>query len=204
MQNTDFIKESILKAIMQAIDEEAKKCVNQAMVEYHGINYEDTIELMHELGVRDNLGKAFARYELEQHSKEILVMSLFGKGQKALISEFGRGSLMDMNNPALKDYINGDIFNKERLRHNMAIITRVKDDEYRDLDNNLYIRKRPKNEVNLEEKNPKRYAPIKPRYVLYSVMEQRLHSIMSAITYAVAKQVAFKKLIDGRKFKVTL
>lgn len=190
MNNTDFIESSILRAILEAIEEEAKVCVSYIETEYSILSH--------------TLGNAEARYEVYSTFKNTIVMSLFGKGQKALIGEFGSGSLMDRTNPALKEYMDGDIFNKERLKYNMAIITRINDTHYWDLDGRVIIRPKPKNEVNLEKKNPKRYAPVKPRHIILSTLHQRMYSILESVALAVAKQVAFKKLFDGRKLKVTL
>lgn len=204
MNNTDYIEADILGAVLNAIDEEVKKCVQQAEVEYSDGLSAGLMSAMDEFGVKNKFGSAEARYELSVYAKNFIVMSLFGKGQKALIYEYGSGSKMDRTNPALKEYIDGDIFNRERLKHNMAIITRVNDDMYKDLDNRLIVRPRPKKEINLEKVKPEKYAPQRARYVLHSIIEQRLDRIMSAITLSVAKRVAFKKLFDKRKIKVVL
>jgi hypothetical protein len=191
MKNTDVIKHSIFAVCIKAVEEEAKKLVSKIEFEYQGLN-----EPIH-------LGKAEARHELTKLAEDLLLLTLFGKGQKALIAEFGRGSLMDRDNPALEEYINGDIFNRERLKYNMAILTRPKDISYRDLDDNEYIRKPPKVLTNLETKKPK-YAPVEPKYVLISTLIQNLDSVIDNILLAVTTQVALEKMFDGMKLKVVL
>lgn len=191
MKNTDFIKRSIFEACVRAIEEEAKKLVSKIEFEYQGLN-EPT-----------HLGKAEARHELTKQAEDLLLLTLFGRGQKALIAEFGRGSLMDRDNPALDEYINGDIFNKERLKYNMAILTRPRDESYQDLDGNEYIRKPPVVLTNLETKKPK-YAPVEPKYVLLSTLIQNLDTIIDNISIAVATQTALEKMFDGMKIKVVL
>lgn len=191
MKNTDIIKQSILNACVRAIENEAKKLVQKIEFEYQGLN--DPV----------HLGNAEARSELTKLAKDLLLLTLFGKGQKALIAEFGRGSLMDRNNPALKDYINGDIFNRDRLQHNMAILTRPKQGSYMDLDGNVIERLAPKYLVNLEDKNPK-YAPVSPKYVLVSTLIQNLDKVIDNIAIAVATQSSLDKLFDGMKMKVVL
>ena len=155
------------------------------------------------LRCRDGVSKAEARHELTKQAEDLLLLTLFGRGQKALIAEFGRGSLMDRDNPALDEYINGDIFNKERLKYNMAILTRPRDESYQDLDGNEYIRKPPVVLTNLETKKPK-YAPVEPKYVLLSTLIQNLDTIIDNISIAVATQTALEKMFDGMKIKVVL
>ena len=189
MKNTDYINKNVFKAIRTTITEEAKKMVSIIEMEYTSLQKE--------------LGNAEARYEVEKQVENIILLSIFGKGQRALIGEFGKGSEIDLNNPALKEYINGDIFNKERLKHNMEIITRVNDESYKDLDDREIVRPKPKNEVGLEDKK-NRYEPVKPRHILRTTLEQRLDIIINAIAEAVAIEVAFEKLIDGMKVKVVI
>lgn len=189
MNNTDYIKSDIRKVIVRTIRYHAKKIV--ALIE------SDYAQLP------NSLGKATAGYELEDEITDLIVLSLFGEGQKALIGEYGRGSKLDKDNPALKEYINGDIFNKERLKHNFAILTRPKDDSYKDLDGNVIVRKKPKYQVNLEQKNPK-YAAIEPRYIVEKAIEQKLDSIVDDIQIQVATAIRIDKLINGLKFEIKL
>lgn len=190
MKNTDLIKRNMLNAILKAVNKEAEALVRIAENDYGQL--------------RSDLGNAETGTNIVQLANDLILLTLFGKGQRALIGEYGSGSEMDLDNPAMKDYVNGDIFNKERLKHNMAIITRVNDPFYKDLDENVIVRRQPKNEVNLEEKGSNRYDPVKPKYILLKAIEQRLDSIVAAVAEAIATESAIEKLFDGLKFRVKL
>lgn len=196
MNNTAYIQNNILKAILNVCDKEADKIVTQIEADYG------------QLG--SSLGKADANSSVKQMARDLIVMSIFGTGQKALIGEYGKGSLMDKNNPALEGYINGGIFNKERLQHNMAILARYQDDSYYDLDKNLWNRPKPDGFMNLEKlKNKngtpnKKYQPVKPKYIIWKAIEQRLDRILNEIAIAVATESKIEKMFDGLEFTVKL
>ena len=107
-------------------------------------------------------------------------------------------------------YINGGIFNKERLQHNMAILARYQDDSYYDLDKNLWNRPKPDGFMNLEKlKNKngtpnKKYQPVKPKYIIWKAIEQRLDRILNEIAIAVATESKIEKMFDGLEFTVKL
>lgn len=71
-------------------------------------------------------------------AESVITACIVASGQKAWILEFGKGSLMEADNPFLKNYINGDIFYRERLNHSMTILGRPKG-EYSDLDGNKFF-----------------------------------------------------------------
>ena len=73
-----------------------------------------------------------------QNAESVITACIIASGQKAWILEFGKGSLMDSDNPFLNDYISGDIFYRERLNHSMTILGRPKG-EYSDLDGNKFF-----------------------------------------------------------------
>lgn len=191
MNNTAQIQNNILQAILRVCDNEAGKIVADIQTDYSGINN------IH--------GKADVTSELKQYAKDQIIMSIISAGQKAVIAEYGKGSKMDRNNPALDDYFNEDgTFNRRRLAHGLAIMTRPYDEQYKNLDGVVIKRKPPKREYNLEQTDMKRYQPIDPKYIVRKAVEQRLNIILENIAEAVAVESKIEKMFDGLVFKVKL
>lgn len=196
MNNIAYIQNNILKAILTVCDKEARKIVQQVEMDYGQLS--------------SSLGKADATSKVEQLTRNMIVLSIFGTGQKALIGEYGKGSKMDRNNPALDDYINGGIFNKERLKHNLAVIARSEDEKYYDLDKNLWQRPKPPKPVNLEKLRTKngglyqKFQPVEPKYIIKKAIEQRLDRLLEEIAVAVAAESKIERLFDGLRFTVKL
>ncbi len=191
MNNTAQVQNNILKAILNVCDSEAGKIVADIKADYSGINNVN--------------GKADVTSELKRYAKDQIIMSIISAGQKAVIAEYGKGSLMDKNNPALDDYFNEDgTFNKRRLAHGLAIMTRPYDEQYKNLDGVVIKRKPPKREYNLEETGMKQYQPVEPKYIVRKAVEQRLNIILEKIAEAVAIESKIEKMFEGFKFKVKL
>lgn len=186
-----FNRHLIVK-IKEAIHIEAKNIVMLVQSDYAQVNVK---------------GKAEAWYKYQQIAKDMLMLTVFGKGQKALIGEYGKGSKLDRDNPALEDYIDSSIFNAERLKHNFATLTRPKtsdkDEYYYDLDGVKY-KKRAKKIKNLEHSNNPRFAPIEPKHIIAKAIEQRLDKLAITIQEIIVTEVAFNKLIDGLKIKIDI
>lgn len=182
----------LIAKIKEAIHIEAKNIVMQVQSDYSQVNVK---------------GKAESWYKYEQIAKDMLMLIVFGRGQKALIGEYGKGSKLDRDNPALEDYIDSSIFNTERLKHNFATLTRPKtsdkDEYYYDLDGVKY-KKRAKKVKNLEKNGNPRFAPIEPKHIIAKAIEQRLEKLAITIQEMIVTEVAFNKLIDGLKIKIDI
>lgn len=192
MISTYAFNRHLIAKVKKAIRIEAKNIVLQIQSDYSQINVK---------------GKAESWYKYQQITQDVLMLTVFGKGQKALIAEYGKGSKLDRNNPALQDYINSGIFNTERLKHNFATLTRPKtgdkDEYYYDLDGNKY-KKKAKKVKNLEETNNPKYEPIEPKRIILKAVEQRLDSLARTIQEIIITEVTFNKLIDGLKIKINI
>lgn len=190
MISTAKVQNNILKAILTVCDKEAEKIKNDILRDYSGIN-----------GVS---GRADVSSSVKQYAKDQLILSIFGFGQKAVIGEYGRGSEMDRDNPALKEYITEDLFNKARLKKDFAILTRPYEESYQDLDGRTIKRKPPAREYNLEKTGDKRFAPVKPKYIVREAVNQRLPMLLTNLAVEIAAECEVEKLFDGLRFEVKL
>lgn len=196
MITVEEIDKQIKKKILAILRKEAKNIVAFVRSDYNQVNVD---------------GKAKVWSELEEELNNVFVLTFFGKGQKALIAEYGKGSKMDrINNPDFEYYINSDIFNKERNLHNFAVMSRPKvgkgkrKEWYYDLDGKRH-EKKAKNSVDIENNNTGKYAPIEARHIIYNtVVKQRLGILIDKILDTIATEVAFYKLIDGIKIKAEI
>lgn len=150
-------------------------------------------------------------------AKRMLMLTFFAKGQRALIAEYGKGSKLDRTNPALAEYLNGEIFNRDRLKFNLATASRVKDgkgDVYYDLDGRPHrkgttiLRNRETGlDVNgnvVDAKPNPLYQPIEPKHIVAQAIKERLNIIcMKIITEVVASNFV-TLMINGLRLKVKL
>lgn len=112
MITAEELNKQLKRKVIAILRKEAKQIVSLVRTDYNQVNVD---------------GKAKVWSELEEELSNVLVLTFFGKGQKALIGEYGKGSKMDrFNNPDFEFYINSDIFNKERIQHNFAVMSRPK------------------------------------------------------------------------------
>lgn len=185
MVDSKYIDNRIVEVIFETLEKEAQKILRDAKEEYARLpnDFGDDTEVRRELDI--------------DLVKKVLTLAVFGKGQRALIAEWGRGHKLDRSNPELKDYLNSKYFNRRRLRHNFQIITRIEDESYLDLDEHEHKRPKPNNEYSLE----KQFRPVKGSKLLLKTVEQRLDRIVLAILEAITLDVAFSKLIDGLEIK---
>lgn len=191
MDRATYVQNNIIQAILDVCDKEADTLVRQIQQDYVSIN--------------NVKGKADVTKQLKQYAKDQIVMSIISAGQKAVIAEYGKGSLMDRDNPALEDYFNEKgVFNQRRLAYDMAIITRPYDKSYKDLDGNTFTRKPPTREYNLEETGDKRYQPVSPKYIVKKALEQRINLILDRIAEAIAVESKIEKMFDDLEFTVKL
>lgn len=192
MISTYAFNRHLIAKIKKAIHIEARNIVMLVQADYSQVNVK---------------GKAESWYKYRQIAQDMLLLTVFGKGQKALIGEYGKGSKLDRNNPALQDYIDSSIFNTERLKHNFATLTRPKtsdkDEYYYDLDG-VKHKKKAKKLKNLEMSNNSKYAPIEPKHIIAKTIEQRLDRLAITIQEIIITEVAFNKLIDGLKIKIDI
>ena len=152
--------------------------------------------------IKSDIRKVIVR-TIRYHAKKIV--ALIESDYAQLPNSLGKATAGYELEDEITDLIvlSWDIFNKERLKYNFAILTRPKDDSYKDLDGNVIVRKKPKYQVNLEQKNPK-YAAIEPRYIVEKAIEQKLDSIVDDIQIQVATAIRIDKLINGLKFGIKL
>lgn len=187
--NASNVKSILLEKVRSEIEKQAGFIVRQIQNDYQQVNSEIK-------------GRADVDYKIQEYTEDEICLNVFGIGQRALIAEYGSGSKMDRDNPSLAQYLSDPIFNQERIKQNMAILTRPKDSSYYDLDGVLYVRKPPKNEINLENVNPK-YKPVEAKHLIAKAIEQRLNYILRALQ-DVLISLPFEKMISGRTFKITL
>ena len=134
---------------------------------------------------------------IHDEAKRLLNLVFYAKGQRALIAEYGKGSKLDRTNPALQEYLNGTVFNRDRLKFKLATASRVKDGNgefYYDLDGKPHRKGTTKlrnRETGLDEH-------------VAQAIRQRLNIIcMKIITAVVASNFA-TFMINGLRLKVTL
>ena len=97
-------------------------------------------------------------------------------GWKFFMSEFGKGSLLDRNNPWLQEYIQSEIFNKARPDKNYAILSRTSG-------------------ANLEEKvgwqNPS-FLPYEAQHFLDEAIDTYIPMLIDDLTNAMIESIATK------------
>lgn len=196
----------VLKAIKKVLAEEADIITSQVYMDW--AQYGNL-----------KLGNAEIEKQkvIHDEAKRLLNLVFYAKGQRALIAEYGKGSKLDRTNPVLQEYLNGTVFNRDRLKFNLATASRVKDGNgefYYDLDGKPHRKGTTKlrnRETGLDEHgnvvdssvNPA-YKPIEPRHIVAQAIRQRLNIIcMKIITAIVASNFA-TFMINGLRLKVTL
>lgn len=121
-----------------------------------------------------DLGNAMLGVLIDADLTGIVSATISAVGQKFWVLEFGRGSLMERDreeNPWLDSYLNSDVFNKDRIGHDYAIIGRKKG-SYKDLDGNEHKSTGTLEGVNLEtwyHSKPYDY-PIAPKRIVQTVL----------------------------------
>ena len=179
------ISNEVDEAINKAIDEVAPTIVKIIKSEYS--HYPAS------LGKADvNTVKKIAKEEIE------LVFNAIG--QRALILEYGRGSSMDRDNPALDEYMRSDVFNRNRI--GLEIRTRPKG-VYYDLDGNPHVSHTNVNR-DLEKTDNSKYAPLKPEHIVREAIKQNLKKIMETVSDYVIRTVPLYKLFTGTEVNIRL
>lgn len=117
---------------------------------------------------------------------DTVARSLCAWGQKAWITEFGKGSLMDTSgseNPFLDDYINSAQFNKDRKGHALAVVGRPKG-AYTDLDGNTHVSSGNLSGVVIEDMATSQgypYSPIRGKHVIETVINEDIEMLQNEI-----------------------
>ena len=181
---TDIIVD-VNKAIETAVDMIAPEIVGKIETEYS--HYPSS------------LGKAEVK-TVKKIAKEEILLVFNAIGQRALILEYGKGSAIDKENPALDEYMNSDIFNKNRM--NLEIRTRPKG-VYYDLDGNVHVSHTNANR-DLEQSGNSRYEPLKPEHIVREAIKQNLKKIMVTVSDCIISTVPIYKLLDGMEVKIHL
>ena len=193
----------IISDIKDAINEVSKKIAEIIMRKYDN-------EIPKYLGDRPVLNYNV----VESKTNEIISILFLSEGQKALIAEYGKGSEMEKTtegNPSISEYLNGEVFNRDRLKFNYETVSRVKttnaDEYYLDLDNKLH-KKRAKHLYSREtgkdlsgkvinENVNKRYKPFSPKHIIRETIFEHLNDIKKSIVASVATKTALRDLFDG-------
>jgi hypothetical protein len=134
---------------------------------------------------------------------------LKASGQKALIAEYGKGSLMDKDNPGLANYLSGYEFNTLRLKYGLATLARLKGDYYLDLDGNVHEGKsnNPYWNVEIPSKrhgvNPM-YQPLEPKHIVRETVRQNINWILTEFMSNVVSVVPFHRLFENEKIVVKI
>ena len=145
-------------------------------------------------GLSSSLGSASISIDdvLINWTASQIAFNLFARGQGALIAEYGKGSLMDKDNPAYGDYHSSDNWNSWRVDD--AIYTRPKGQVYYDLDGKAYVGRSSK-PINVEGKG--NMVALEPRHIVKKEIEQRMPSIIEAIQRELIGHLPYAWLIDG-------
>jgi len=114
-----------------------------------------------------------------------IVAKLGFSGQAAWIAEYGRGSLMDANNPYLDNYKSNSNYNPSRS--GLAISGRPAG-AYTDLDGTPYNSKGGKEGQVLEGQSP-RFEPSLPLHIISQEIESAIPEITVAITNVITKSM---------------
>lgn len=196
----------VINAIKKVLREESEIIASQVYLDWEQYG-------------RAKLGNAELQSKkvIYDEAKRMLNLIFFAKGQRALIAEYGKGSKLDRTNPALAEYLNGEVFNRDRLKFNLATASRVKDgkgDIYYDLDGKPHrkgttkLRNRETGldiNGNVVDKKPNPlYQPIEPKHIVAQAIKERLDIITIKIISAVVASGFVTSMINGLRFKVTL
>lgn len=196
----------VLKAIQKVLVEEADIIASQVEIDWQQYG-------------RAKMGNAEMQNKKVTYdeAKRMLNLVFFAKGQRALIAEYGKGSKLDRTNPALAEYLNGEIFNRDRLKFNLATASRVKDDKgeyYYDLDGKKHrkgtkiLRNRETGldlNGNVIDKKPNPlYQPIEPKHIIGQAIKERLNIICIKIIQAIIASNFAVYMINGLRLKVKL
>ena len=177
------------KAIAKSLDEVSKKM--KLVIEKDYAQYPSS------------MGKAEIDIDMiRQIAREEIALVFKAIGQRALILEYGKGSEMDKENPALDKYMNSAIFNKNRTHTDLRIRTRPKGIYY-DLDGVPHESKTNANRE-LESSGNKKYAPIKPEHIVREAIKNQLKKIMGIVSEHVVQTAPLYKLIDGMEVNIKI
>lgn len=117
----DFGNELLTK-VRRIVRSYCRAAVDQVRQEWTAVNNVD--------------GNAKIKEEKLEVAQDTVARAIVATGQKAWIAEYGKGSEMDKStseNPFLEDYLNSNIFNRERIGHALAVVGRPRG-TYTDLD----------------------------------------------------------------------
>lgn len=196
----------VLKAINSAIKEEAEIIANQIYLDWEQYG-------------KSKMGNAEISNKklIYNEAKRMMNLVFYAKGQRALIAEYGKGSKLDRANPALAEYLNGTIFNRDRLKFNLATTTRIKDggeDWYYDLDGKKHLKGTKKlynRETGLDidgkvvnRKPHPLYQPIEPKHIVAQAIKERLNIICIKIIQSIVASQFATLMINGLRLKVKL
>jgi len=142
--------------------------------------------------------------EIKRVAQSMIMLTLTAGGQKALLLEYGKGSLMDMTNPGLQDYLDWYHFNPERRSKDMAVLSRY--GYYTDLDGNPHYGKSKKPGTNLEETGIPMFQPLEPLHIIRNIIfgPDGESGMLIVILGAIADEVAMYDFFANMPSKIKL
>ena len=160
-------------------------------------------------GFPGSLGEADVKSRIIKETSLQVKLLFTAIGQRALIAEYGKGSLMDKDNPGLANYLSGYEFNTLRLKYGLATLARLKGDYYLDLDGNVHEGKsnNPYWNVEIPSKrhgvNPM-YQPLEPKHIVRETVRQNINWILTEFMSNVVSVVPFYRLFENEKIVVKI
>lgn len=188
---------NLMQEIDAVINTYADNIATQVMTEWMRIGYQPQIS-----------GEAEVKTAVKRVTKDTILFVISGKGQRALLMEYGKGSLLDRSNPYLSEYIQWEGFNYDRLLQGFAILGRPKG-KYKDLDNKTHFSGGNLAGKNLEEilgsKNPK-YQPFPAFHVIRNAVcgEDGNGGMLNAILNDIADVISFYNFFKDMPSEICL
>lgn len=132
-------------------------------------------------------GRAEIHNDLPKIVGGLVIATIEASGQKAMISEFGRGSLMDTSadNPYLNEYLRSPQFNQWRFHSSRMPIMGRSPGEYTDLDGNTQVSTGKMQGLDLERDGDPRFQPLKGQHIIHEEILAEIHEIIVHIQLAV-------------------
>lgn len=129
---------------------------------------------------------------------DTLVAEVVG-GAWAAMSEWGTGSRMDISNPALEHYMDGDLWNP--YRNDIAIRSRdSRDNPYVDIFGKTRKTRSRRGGINLEKHKSGKYKPIPPSHALRTAARwMRQGRLQQVLSQAVSGMPWHKFVVVGKE-----
>lgn len=146
-----------------------------AVLDRHAIAICEDIE--REWGNQSQEGRAEVHQVTDMLASAIQT-SIIASGQKAWILEYGKGSLMDLDNPYLDEYKASDNYNPYRKYNEIAGRPAG---EYYDLDGNIHYSSGKAIGRNLEKIGKEEYRASEPLHLIHEAIQEQIPFILEEI-----------------------